>query len=263
MKHLLLVLFAGLLLNTYIFAQWDDYGYDDYDDDYASDEQPGTSDSGTTNITVNNSGDEDQSVQKLTLPNSQPIYLYFYNSVQNPNPPETAQPVETKVEQKPPVEPEPIIEYRYIPAPAPEPPPPPPLPPPPPPQPQVEYRYVQPPPPQVEYIYIQPPPPQVEYVYIQPPEPVYVPPSPLQIRVIPCLPDPNSSRVYRIQVGAYSVQNTAEMMAQRIRSAGLQAGIEYYNSLKRVIVPGVRAEDMYTILQMLESLGFTEVWIRE
>jgi hypothetical protein len=179
--------------------------------------------------------------------------------VQNPNTPETVQPVETKVEQKPPVEPEPIIEYRYIPAPAPEPPPPPP----PPPQPQVEYRYVQPPPPQVEYIYIQPPPPQVEYVYIQPPEPAYVPPVPLKIRVIPCLPDPNSSRIYCIQVGAYSMQNTAEMMAQRIRSVGLQAGIEYYNSLKRVVVPGVRAEDAYTILQMLESLGFTEVWIRE
>jgi cell division protein FtsN len=254
MKHLLLVLFAGLLLNMHVFAQWDTYNYDDYDDEY--DDEPETSNPGTTNITVNNSGVEDQVEQKLTLPNNQPIYLYFYNTVQNPNPPEpAAQPVETKVEQKPPVEPEPLIEYRYIPAPAPEPPPPPP--------PVVEYRYIPPPP--VEFIYVQPPQPQVEYVYIQPPmpEPVYVQPAPLQIRVIPCLPDPNTQRIFRIQVGSYAVHNTADMMAQRLMAAGLQAGIEYYNSLKRVFVPGVRAEDAYTIVQKLELLGFTEVWIRD
>jgi len=260
MKHLLLVFFAGLLLNMHVFAQWDTY--EDYDDEY--DYEPETSDPGTTNITVNNSGAEDQVEQKLTLPNSQPIYLYFYNTVQNPNPPEpAAQPAETKVEQKPPVEPEPIIEYRYIPAPAPPPPPPPPppSPPPPPPPPVVEYRYIPPPP--VEFIYIQPPQPQVEYIYVQPPEPVYVQPAPLQIRVIPCLPDPNSPRIYRIQVGSYAVHKTADMMAQRLMAAGLQAGVEYYNSLKRVFVPGVRAEDAYTIVQMLELLGFTEVWIRD
>jgi len=260
MKHLLLVLFAGLLLNTHVFAQWDDY--DDYDDDYYDDQSTATAGNpGTTNITVKNSGAEDQAEQKLTLPNSQPIYLYFYNTVQNPTPPEPAAQQAVTEQAPPPKEPEPIIEYRYIPAPAPEP-----LPPSPPPQPVVEYRYIQPPPP-VEYIYIQPP--QIEYIYIEPPmpEPVYYPPvyppAPAHIRIIPGLPDPGSPRIYRIQVGSYAVHNTADLMAQRLRAAGLQAGIEYYNSLKRVFVPGVRAEDAGSIVQMLESLGFAEVWIRE
>jgi len=252
MKHLLLILFAGLLTNAQIFAQWDD----DDDDDYY-DEQ--TTAPGATNINVINSGTEDVSEQKLTLPNSQPIYLYFYNTVQNPTPPEPqapSPPPATPAPKEPPPPPEPLVEYRYVPAPtaAPEPLPPPPV---------IEYRYIQPPQPQVEYIYIQPPQPQVEYVYIQPPapEPVYAPT--MNIRVIPGLPDPNSAKIYRIQVGSYAVHNTADIMAQRLKTAGLYTDFEFYNSLKRVIVPGIRASDACTVVQMLESLGFAEVWIRE
>ncbi|MDR2923653.1 MAG: hypothetical protein LBU85_09980 [Treponema sp.] len=255
MKRLLLVLCTGLLLNVHVLAQWDDgsddYNYDGYDYDYDSDsgdyyqDQPAAGASGTTDITVRNSGAEEQSEQKLTLPNSQPIYLYFYNNVQNPPAPEKTVQSDTQAQPAPPPpEPEPAIEYRYIPLSPPEPPPvytPPP----------VEYRYI--------------PLPQVEYVYIPmlPPEPVYTQPPPMQIRVIPGLPDPNSPRIYRLQVGSYAVHNTADLMAQRLMAAGLQAGIEYYNSLKRVFVPGVRAADACTIVQLLEALGFAEVWIRE
>jgi cell division protein FtsN len=248
MKRLLLVLFTGLLLNVHVFAQWDDYDYDDYDsDDYGDDAGV----SGSSNPTVVNDGTQGYSEQKLTLPNSQPIYLYFYNTVQNPASPEpqtpNPPPVQPAAAVPSPYEPEPVIEYRYLPAPAPEPiyiP-----------SPQIEYIYIQPPP---------PPPPQIEYIYLPPPqvEPVYIP-LPARIRVIPGLPNPDSSRVYRLQIGAYAVHTTADKMAQRIRSAGLQAGVEYYNSLKRVFVPDVRAADAYSIVQMLELLGFQEVWIRE
>jgi len=264
MKRLLLVLFAGLLLNIHVFAQWD-YDSEDYDydyDDYGYEDNAGAT--GSSNPTVINDGTQGYSEQKLTLPNSQPIYLYFYNTVQNPALPESQAPAPVQPAVPAPREPEPIIEYRYVPAPAA------PAPAPEPvyiPAPQIEYIYIQPPAPQVEYIYIQPPEPQVEYIYLPPPqvEPIYVPPvqPPLQIRVIPSLPNPNSSKTYRLQVGSYAVHNTADMMAQRIRSAGLQAGVEYYNSLKRVFIPGVRAADAYVIVQMLEALGFKEVWIRE
>jgi hypothetical protein len=263
MKRFLLVLFSGLLLNIHVFAQYDDY--DDYDD-YGSEAEAGASD--TINLTATNTGTEGYSEQKLTLPNSQPIYLYFYNTVQNPNSPES-QTTPAQTAAPPPREPDPIIEYRYVPAPAAAAPPPEPiyLPAP---QPQIEYIYIQPPAPQVEYIYL--PPPQVEPIYLPPPqvEPIvqqYVPPPPpppsVQIRVIPGLPNPDSKKIYRLQVGSYAVHNTAEKMAQRIRSAGLQANVEFYNSLKRVVVPGVRAADAYSIVQLLESMGFQEVWIRE
>jgi len=269
MKRLLLVSFAGFLLNIHVFAQWDDYDSDDYYNDPQEDSVSGTTNSvssetdasGATNITVKNMGTEDQAEQKITLPNNQPIYLYFYNSVQNPVPPEpaaqAAQPAGTMAEQPPPEflytparpagekydpPPKPPVEYRYIPPPP------------------VEYRYIPPPP--VEYRYI--PPPPVEYVYIPAPavEPIYEPP-PVQIRVIPCLPNPDSRRVYRIQVGSYAVHNTADLMARRLTDAGLQAGIEYYNSLKRVFVSGVSAADAVTVVRTLEFLGFQEVWIRE
>jgi cell division protein FtsN len=269
MKRLLLVLCAGLLLNVHVFAQWDD---DEEDDDYGYEDDANITVTSTPNVI--NDGTEGYSEQKLTLPNSQPIYLYFYNTVQNPAAPETKSPPPAQTVQPaapPPFEPDPIIEYRYVPspvAPAPEPiyiP-----------APQIEYIYIQPPPPQVEYIYLPPPqvepiylpPPQVEPIYLPPPqvEPIvqqYIPPPPTQIRVIPALPNPDSSKIYRLQVGSYAVHNTAEKMAQRIRSAGLQAGIENYNLLKRVVVPGVRAADAWSIVQMLELLGFKEVWIRE
>jgi hypothetical protein len=295
MKRLLLVSFAGLLLNVHVFAQYD---YGDYDDD----EEAGASD--TINFSATNSGEEGHSVQKLTLPNNQPIYLYFYNTVQNPEPPQAPPPPEP-VQQVPlaeyyPRTPEPIVEYRYVPGPSTPPPPEPPIyiqSPPKieyvyiqPPAPQVEYVYIQPPAPQVEYVYLPPPPPQVEYIpppqveylpppppqveYIPPPPPrvEYIPPprvepvyiqQPAQIRVIPGLPNPNSSKVYRLQVGTYTAHNTAEKAAQRVMSAGLHAGIESYNSLKRVVVPSVRAADVCSVVQMLEMLGFQEVWIRE
>jgi hypothetical protein len=39
--------------------------------------------------------------------------------------------------------------------------------------------------------------------------------------------------------------------------------IEYYNSLKRMFIQGVLAANACIILQMLELLGFKEVWIKE
>jgi len=272
MKRLLWVFFAGLLLNVHVFAQWDDYG--DYDSEGYDEGQSETgAPEGVTNITVTNTGNEDLTEQKLTLPNNQPIYLYFYNSVQSPPPPEPAAPVAPAapveaaktapppepvfVPPPPPVEercdppPKPPIEYRFIPSPPPA----------------VEYRYIPPPPPPtIEYVYL--PPPPVEYVYVPAPvvepivEPVYEPPQ-MRIRVIPCLPNPDSPKIYRIQVGSYAAHNAADVTAQRLITAGLQAGIEYYNSLKRVFVPGVRAADAVSVVRMLEFLGFQEVWIRE
>jgi cell division protein FtsN len=286
MKRFLLVLFAGLLLNIHVFAQYDDYdyNYDDYaSNDYASDDYGSndyssndygseTKSEATSPSIVTNDGSQGYSEQKLTLPNNQPIYLYFYNTVQNPASPEpAAQNTPPAQSAPPPREPDPIVEYRYVPPPVSTPPPPEPIYIPAP-QPQIEYIYIQPPAPQVEYIYIQPPaqpqveylpPPMVEPIAPPPVEPVYFIQSPTQIRVIPGLPNPNSSRIYCLQVGSYAVHNTAEKMAQRIRSAGLQANVESYNSLKRVVVPGVRASDAYSIVQMLESMGFQEVWVRE
>jgi len=241
MKRLLLVLYAGLLLNVHVFAQWEDDDYDDYD-------RPATNASGTEIII--NPGTEEASEQRLTLPNSQPINLYFFNNVQAPAPPPQAappRPAEPKAEPSLPL-PVPLN-------------PPPPLPVPP-----VEYRFIPSPP--VEYWFIPPPPVEYRYIPLPPPEPVYVPPPlppppPANIRVIPALPDPNSSRVYRLQVGAYSVHSTAERIAQQLCAAGLQAGIEYHNSLTRVVVQDVRASDAASIVQTLGLMGFQEIWIRE
>jgi cell division protein FtsN len=256
MRRLLLVFLAGFLLNIHVFAQWDDDDDYDYDDDFdqpaasaptASTTPSSSSSSSKTDITVKNSGSEEVTEETLTLPNNQPIYLYFYNNVQNAPPVETA-PVETKAETAPvePVYTPPFfMEEKYNP------------PPPPPPSPPVEYRYIPTPP--VEYWYIPPPQPPVEYRYIPPP----VETPRVNIRVIPGLPDPNSRKVYRLQVGSYSVHSTADRMVQQLRAAGLQAGIEYYNSLQRVLVLGVRAADAASVVQTLGLMGFEEVWIRE
>jgi hypothetical protein len=83
------------------------------------------------------------------------------------------------------------------------------------------------------------------------------------IKIIPSLPNPNSGKTYRLQVGAFSVPDSAARTMQQLRAVGLTAAQEQYGSLLRVSAVGVRAADVYAAVQKLEAAGFKEVWIRE
>jgi rare lipoprotein A (peptidoglycan hydrolase) len=112
-------------------------------------------------------------------------------------------------------------------------------------------------------------PPATKRVYIQaPPPPPPIRPAPIQpvnpvIRIIPNLPDPNSGKLYRIQLGAFSQPALAQACFERVRAAGLSPAYEQNGSLYRVVLSGIRAADVYYTAQRLGAVGFTDAWIRE
>jgi len=96
------------------------------------------------------------------------------------------------------------------------------------------------------------------------PAPIY--PSPVQadaMQIIPGLPDINSGKIYRLQVGAYSASNMANWVAELVRSAGFDVEQENAGSIYRVLAVGIIADDVYSATVRLGSLGFGQVWVRE
>jgi len=114
---------------------------------------------------------------------------------------------------------------------------------------------------------VQPAPPAVQYAPpVQSAPPVqYAPPVNRQpsINVIPAMPNPHSNGLYRVQVGAFSSSGLAQQCFSRLRSAGFTPAYEPYGNVNRVVLTGIRAADMATVVQRLAAAGFNEVWIRE
>jgi cell division protein FtsN len=75
-------------------------------------------------------------------------------------------------------------------------------------------------------------------------------------------PDPNSDRVFSLQVGAYASADRAWFVREQLNSAGFEASLEAYREYTRVTV-GIQARDVQFAVQRLYVLGFTHIWIRE
>jgi cell division septation protein DedD len=91
-------------------------------------------------------------------------------------------------------------------------------------------------------------------------------PSPVpsgELRIKPGLPDRNSKKVYRLQVGAFASIETANQIYQTLRSNGFNAIQEQAGNLYRVLVTGIPAADVYTAAVRLGSLGFREILVKE
>jgi hypothetical protein len=116
----------------------------------------------------------------------------------------------------------------------------------------------------------QPPPvPQYPPVPSQPqyvPLPQYVPPSPpppMSVEVMPGIPNPNTNRVYNLQVGAFS-SDGALRIVQQLRSMGFEVSMEPIgNNVYRVSVIGIPAQYVTNAIQRLGSFGFRQIWVRE
>jgi hypothetical protein len=83
------------------------------------------------------------------------------------------------------------------------------------------------------------------------------------IKIIPALPQANSGKIYRIQVGSFAKPESAAEAARLLEYAGFTAAEERYGSLRRVFVKDIPAADISAAVQRLEFAGFKEVWIRE
>ena len=77
------------------------------------------------------------------------------------------------------------------------------------------------------------------------------------------IPPAGSTRLYRIQVGAFRVPRNAVDVFDRLKAAGLNPRYEQYGDLYRVVLAGLRAADIPAIAQTLGNYGFPEALIRE
>jgi rare lipoprotein A len=78
------------------------------------------------------------------------------------------------------------------------------------------------------------------------------------------IPGPaESSKIYRLQVGSYKLPRNAVDAFERLKSAGLEPAYEQYGEMYRVVLVGVRGNDIQSMASTLGRAGFSEVLIRE
>ena len=136
---------------------------------------------------------------------------------------------------------------------------------------------VAPPPP---VVFLPPPPVAIPPTPAPPPSAVVPPPPPASASALPAAPQPvffpapaanimggippaGSTRLYRLQVGAFSNPRNAVDAFTRLRNAGLNPAYEQHGDMYRVVLAGLRANEIQSIAQTLGNAGFREALIRE
>ena len=103
---------------------------------------------------------------------------------------------------------------------------------------------------------------------VSPPPPVAetsaLPPADPNAAVVrPGIPPLGTAKRYRIQIGAYRVTRNAVDTFDRVKSIGLEPSYERHDDYYRVVLGGVRAEDIQSLAGRLGSIGFREILVRE
>jgi rare lipoprotein A len=104
-------------------------------------------------------------------------------------------------------------------------------------------------------------------VIAAPPAPAPAPPPKVATgkgpcRIIPRMPDPGSTTVFRVQVGSYAMPLHAKEAFERMVAAGFHPYYEQFDQDIRVVIPGVPAQYIPWIAERLGNLDVTEAWIR-
>jgi rare lipoprotein A len=121
----------------------------------------------------------------------------------------------------------------------------------------------------------EPVPPPVVVAEVPPPSPPLPSPSPPPpppppkpvvaknpARIIPRMPDPGSTTIFRVQAGSYLLPLHARESFERLVAAGFHPYFERFENYIRVVIPGVPAAYIPWIAQRLGALDVTEAWIR-
>jgi rare lipoprotein A len=126
-------------------------------------------------------------------------------------------------------------------------------------------------PPEPEPVIVEAPPPPPEPEPEPPPVVVEAPPPPPPpkpvvvkgpARIIPRMPDPGSTTIFRVQAGSYLLPLHAKEAFDRLVAAGFHPYFERFENYIRVVIPGVPAAYIPWIAQRLGQLDVTEAWIR-
>jgi rare lipoprotein A len=90
----------------------------------------------------------------------------------------------------------------------------------------------------------------------------FIPPAQVA-NIIGGIPPAGSAKTYRLQVGAYRVPRNAVDTFSRLKNAGLNPAYEQSGDFYRVVLAGLRANEIQSVAQILWSAGFREAIIRE
>jgi rare lipoprotein A len=90
-------------------------------------------------------------------------------------------------------------------------------------------------------------------------------PAPVRAFTVTLIPaiTPAANKVYRLQVGAYKVARNAVEAFEKLTNSGLNPVYERNGELFRVVLSGVRGDDVKSITEKIGSAGFREALIRE
>ena len=77
------------------------------------------------------------------------------------------------------------------------------------------------------------------------------------------IPQAESTKLYRLQVGAYKIPRNAVDAYDKLKSAGLNPAYEQSGEFYRVVLAGLKAADIQSVAQKLGNAGFREALIRE
>jgi rare lipoprotein A len=82
--------------------------------------------------------------------------------------------------------------------------------------------------------------------------------------VIGGIPQLGTGRHYRLQIGAFRIPRHAVDTFERLKNAGLNPAYERIEEdMYRVVLPGLSPEEIQSVTEILFSIGFAEVIIRE
>jgi rare lipoprotein A len=79
----------------------------------------------------------------------------------------------------------------------------------------------------------------------------------------PAIPEVYTGKNYRIQVGAYKEIRYAEEAYIKLKNVGLNPEFERYGDFYRVVLPGLKQEELSSVSERLGRAGFSEAMLRE
>ena len=82
-------------------------------------------------------------------------------------------------------------------------------------------------------------------------------------KIIGRIPDVNSTKTFKLQVGAFKITANAENVLAKLRINALNPATEKYLDFTRVVVKGIPASQVANFLAIIKQAGFNEVIIRE
>jgi rare lipoprotein A len=80
--------------------------------------------------------------------------------------------------------------------------------------------------------------------------------------LIPAI-NPVPGKVYRLQIGSYKIARNAVDSFDKLKGGGLSPSYERYEEYFRVVLAGVRGEDVQSLREKIGAAGFREALIRE